>query len=245
MSSCECQVVTISVVGNIGTGKTTLVKRLYDIASEASIGIVVQKALEEVKEWTTVCTADGVAHDLLQLYYDDQKANAVRFQNNMLTKRLAQQVELDEEVRRACEAARGDKACPRKTVLRIAERTARCGAVFADVLVKNDKMSLLDRHLFSETLSLFEKVIRAPDMIVHLDSSPVECDTRIRSRSRKAESGIPLEYLASIAEGYTKMLNDADLRSRVKRIRNVDGMHLSQEGARVAEDVIEEALRCY
>ena len=242
---CQCRVVTLAVVGNIGTGKTTFVDRLCAIASEDCSEVTVQKALEEVKEWTTVHTPDGTAHDLLQLYYDDQKANAVRFQNNMLTKRLLQQTTLDDEVRHACVTARGGKACPRKTVLRIAERTARCGAVFADVLVENKKMSALDRSLFSETLSLFEKCIRSPDMIVHLDSPPAECDKRIRFRSRKAESGIPIEYLTSIANGYAKMLSSDDLVSRVKCVHNVDGMHLSQEGATVAEDIISEALLCH
>lgn len=249
---CQCRVYQVAIIGDIGSGKSTLLARLEEqvlssiAAEDFSFRFTgMQLAPESVDEWTTIKTADGQSHDMLSLYYANQIKEAPRFQNNMLVKRLDQQLKLDAEVRNACPCANGSGGqCARQYVLRIAERTARCGLVFADVIRANKNITELDYRLFEEMLSVFEQCIRQPDAIVWLHVSPEECSKRMRARARSAENGIPISYLQQVDEFYmVRFVNNPTYADKLISFDNQDGHHMSQAGKDSVSNLIRDITR--
>lgn len=231
-NACECTYFLLAVVGNIGAGKSTFLNRVRSVvegdegfAVDSTVFHAVQLAQEDVDQWKLVKDLDGKVHDLLAMYYRNQKDEAVRFQTNMLNKRLEQQRAMDSIMKSACPSERGEP-CPRRRYLRIAERSVKCGLVFADVLHRDGNLSALDYAMFQGTVENFDQIAHHPDAVVFLDVSATECNTRMRARNRDAETGVPLEYLESL---------DAAYRSRfppdcVTYMKNPTGSDKTEEG---------------
>lgn len=227
--ACQCRVHTVALVGNIGAGKTSILTIMYaeawNLIEQGHLAYdAVELAFEEVDAWTKVKTADGQEHNLLKLYYEDQLKEATRFQNNMLMQRLRQQLDMDERIRAACPSSSGG-ACSARHILRIAERTAKCGLVFAQVIRDQGKLSELDYHLFELTMGVFRECIREPDMVVMLSVSPDECQRRMKERNRDGEEEIPLEYLQSIHRYYAEAFREEANNNRLFYYDNPTGAH--------------------
>lgn len=241
---CKCTYFLLAVVGNIGAGKSTFLNRVHDIVQDTpgagtAAFHAVQLAQEDVDRWKLVKDSNGVVHDLLEMYYCNQKDEAVRFQTNMLNKRLEQQHDMDAAMRKSCPSAQG-QPCPRRHHLRIAERSVKCGLVFADVLRKNDNLSALDYAMFQTTVACFDRSTHRPDATVFLDVSATECNERMRARNRDAETGVPLEYLESLDAAYRSRFSSAC----TTYMKNPTGSDKTEEGREAVRDLL-RAISCF
>lgn len=239
--SCACTYFLLAVVGNIGAGKSTFLERIRGIAQPASSAGASQEgfhglqlAHENIDQWRIVEDSRGVKHDILDMYYRDQEAEAVRFQTNMLVRRLEQQHAMDVSMRAACPSARGEP-CPQHRHLRVSERSVRCGLVFAEVLNKNGHLSALDYAIFQSMVECFDRSTRRPDAVVFLDVSAEDCNARMHVRERDAEAGVPLEYLQSLDAAYRRRFSE----TCATYIKNPTGSNETEEG----EDTVRDLLR--
>ena len=118
-------------------------------------------------------------------------------------------------------------------------RTIYEDAVFAKMLVK---LNLMDERDYENYLSLFPNMSNfmcRPNVIVYLDVKPERSMERIRERSRDVESGISLEYLTALYDGYEEFVSNISrtipvIRVDWDRFRDVDD---------IASRIEEEYLR--
>ena len=121
----------------------------------------------------------------------------------------------------------------------VQDRTIYEDAVFAKMLVK---LNLMDERDYENYLSLFRNMSNfmcRPNVIVYLDVKPERSMERIRERSRDVESGISLEYLTALYDGYEEFVSNISrtipvIRVDWDRFRDVDD---------IASRIEEEYLR--
>jgi deoxyadenosine kinase len=100
----------------------------------------------------------------------------------------------------------------------VQDRTIYEDVIFAKMLRESGHMEDLD---FKTYVGLFQNMcnfLHRPDVIVYLDVDPKVALARINQRSRGCESGIPLEYLESLRDGYEEWLQDIEGRIPVLRL---------------------------
>jgi len=171
------------VEGNLGSGKSTVLRNLLDVLQENEPGI---------------CSVFGelINNDFLGAFYSNSKRYGFAFQMYMLTTRLYQ---IDEAARQA------------KTERKIAflDRGAVGDTLFAILSHKRGNMDSQDMSVYKSVCrqrlpaSLSDKV----DILLYLDVCPEECHRRVTTvRKNEAEKGVPLEYLESVDVVYFELL---------------------------------------
>jgi deoxyadenosine/deoxycytidine kinase len=172
--------IIFSIEGNIGSGKSTLVKRIKDeLASKNLImGRQIICVQEPVDDWNTIKDKSGIT--ILEKFYGDQEKYAFPFQMMAYISRLA---------------------LLKKTVDTYPDAiiiTERCTDtdknVFAQMLYDSGKMEDVN---FAIYLKWYETFIRDIPNTGHIyvKTDPTTCEDRIKVRCRDGEEGIPLEYL--------------------------------------------------
>ena len=163
----------ISIEGNIGAGKTTLVELLKTKFPEV---VFVD---EPVDEWSTIRDSEGVT--ILEKYYGDQKRYAFSFQMMAFITR----------VRRLRMAIKNN---PGKVI--VTERSVFTDReIFAKMLHDGEKIEDIEYTIY---LKWFDELVGSVkvDKIIYVRVEPEECFKRVIHRNRQGES-IPLEYLKS------------------------------------------------
>jgi len=118
----------------------------------------------------------------------------------------------------------------------VQDRTIYEDSIFAKMLCDSQ---LMDERDYRTYLSLFQHMsnfMKKPNIIVHLDVSPEESLSRIRSRNRGCESGISVEYLTNLYKAYEVFLREI---SRIIPVIKVDynKFHTAEE---MAEAIAEQ-----
>jgi deoxyguanosine kinase len=203
----------ISIDGNIGSGKSTLYKKLQEYYSHRSDICFVP---EPVDIWSTI--KDDKDVPILTNLYKDTKKYAFRFQMmayisrlNLLRKRLME----------------------RKHKLIISERCVQTDKnVFAqmlydDKMIEHDEFIIYNRWFneFLEDINMFG--------IIYVHASPETCHERVIKRGREGEN-IPLEYLQKCHKYHETWLSDLthnnihkiDADTNITETENVDVMKL-------------------
>lgn len=165
----------LSIDGNIGAGKTTLVEALKRAHPE---WVFVD---EPVNQWMQL--TDEKERSLLSLFYEDSDKWGFAFQMYaLLTRTIA--------LRKAIEANPG--------AVIITERCYQTDYnVFAKMMHDDKKLDLLQWKIYQGMYT--ELVAGIPiDHIVYLTCSADTCDERIHIRNRKGEESIPLSYLQKL-----------------------------------------------
>lgn len=191
----------VSLEGNIGAGKSTIVEKLQQIYAspyEESKKYFGRLALEKivfmpepVDIWTSICDSN-TGESILEKFYKDPKTYSFAFQVMVYNTHL-------EAFRRVI---RENPDC----VLLICERSIDAGRhIFAEML-RDDGM--IDDVSFQVYKRLVESTANEfpLDAIMHLDVAPTVCLERIGKRAREGEDGIPLEYLEKCDRYYRKWL---------------------------------------
>lgn len=183
----------ISIEGNIGSGKSTLVRNLkkrYPASDSGSVFVFLQ---EPVDEWASVVDSNGVG--ILENYYSDQKKYAFSFQMMAYISRLKQTMS----------AIKSNK---QESII-ITERSVYTDKnIFAKMLFDSGILSFMDYSIYNKWFDFFIEEVKI-DAVIYVKTSPEVCLERINKRSRQGEN-IPIEYLIDCNKYHENWLTGND-----------------------------------
>lgn len=177
----------ISIEGNIGSGKSTLLANLKQRLGNHPNVIFLK---EPVDEWETIKDKDG--QTMLQKFYANQERYSFSFQMMAYITRL-------DLLRNTI------KEHPNAII--ITERSLYTDKyVFAKMLYESNKIEDVNYQIYLKWFDSF--VSDCPiHQVIYVKTQPKICFERIIKRSRKGESGIPLEYLQDCHNYHENMLD--------------------------------------
>lgn len=165
-----------SVEGNIGSGKSTLVKMLKDhliIASDKKV-VFLQ---EPVDEWESIKDESG--ESILEKFYGNQQKYAFSFQMMAYISRISL---LKKTIKKNRDA------------VIITERSVYTDReVFAKMLYDDGKIETVNYNIYLKWFDEFTKDIHI-DGIIYVHAEPLTSSNRVHKRGRQGEN-IPLQYL--------------------------------------------------
>jgi deoxyadenosine kinase len=141
-------------------------------------------------------------NEYLEDFYRDTKRYSFATQIYLLNKRFQQHQEIIWRKRPA-----------------VQDRTIYEDSVFAKMLAETGLMEERDYRTYVELFQNMSNFMRKPNVIVYLDVSPARSMERIKARSRGVESGISLDYLRALHQGYEDFIAEI---SRVIPVIRVD-----------------------
>ena len=205
----------LSIEGNIGAGKSTLIRALrLHYQDHPQVGF----ADEPLDVWQAV--ADEGGRSLLELYYADQEKHAFEFQMLALKTRAS---------------AISRKAADPRLRLVIAERDiATDKRVFAQMLADAGTLTQTQKQVYDLWYtSVHSSVYRGRTVHrLYLRTEPGLASARTASRARAGEAEIPLEYHERCHQAHEAWLGSLD---------QVTTLEVGEETAPV--DVLSEAVR--
>ena len=164
----------ISIEGNIGSGKSTIVSYLKQYSKKQYIFLQ-----EPVEEWSSVCDKQG--ETILSHFYRDNKRYSFQFQMMAYISRL-------DLLRKTI------KENPNAIII-----TERClytdKHVFAKMLYDKSNMTDIEYTIYNKWFTSFLDEVTISG-IIYIKTTPETCNNRIKHRNREGET-IPLEYLSS------------------------------------------------
>lgn len=177
----------ISIEGNIGTGKTTLINILKNKFTNKDSVIFVEEPLQQ---WLDLVDNDG--SNILGKFYGDQERWSYSFQMHAFITRSKDILNQN----------------TRDNVVIIERSVLTDCNVFATLLHESGKISELEWKLYNEWFSWltghFNKV--KPDKHIYLKADPEVSFDRMVKRTRDEETNIPLEYLVEVSDKHDKWL---------------------------------------
>ena len=175
----------ISIEGNIGTGKSTILANL-----EKHFGGEALFLKEPVGIWESI--TDEAGNTILQKFYGDQRRYAFTFQVMAYITRL-------------CMLKEAIKANPDYKVIIVERSLIADKNIFVEMLHYDGFIDKLEYDIYNKWYDAFIDEYRV-DAIIYMDSSPEVCHQRINKRNRHGEEGIPLSYLEKCRDYHTKWL---------------------------------------
>ena len=210
----------ISLEGNIGGGKSTLLQKMREKYSNSKNIIFVD---EPVNDWEAI--TDEKVTPMLQLFYLDQKKHAFAFQMMAFISRLSKLKEAIENN-------------PGKIV--ITERSLYTDKmVFAEMLYRSKDISHEHYQIYLKWFDMFAKDFPV-HKIIYVNTPPKICYERISIRSRNGESTIPLEYLENCHSYHNNMLNKFSKNCICHDQITIDGSQNIYENASLIESWLEK-----
>jgi len=178
-----------SIEGNIGSGKSTLVKvlseKLHHIAHTPVIYVQ-----EPVSEWNNIKDRDGKT--ILEKFYADQPKYAFSFQMMAYISRLALLKRVIKE---------------NPNAILITERSVFTDKeVFAKMLYDEGKIEEVNYQIYLKWFDEFIEDIPITGLI-YINTTPEKSKERVDIRARPGEN-IPLEYLKQCHNYHTKWINN-------------------------------------
>ena len=178
----------ISIEGNIGAGKSTIVENLKKYMGDVQ-GVVFLS--EPVDIWESIKDSK-TGETILQKFYADPDKYAFSFQVMAYASRLSlirRQVEMD----------------PAPEVI-ICERSLEADYnIFAKMLYDDGKIDDVNYQIYKHFYEEFSYKYGL-DAVVYIDSDAEVCHRRIMKRSRDGEDQIPLDYLQKCKEYHDNWL---------------------------------------
>ena len=101
----------------------------------------------------------------------------------------------------------------------IQDRSIYEDGVFAEMLFNSGLMDERDYNTYKELFANMSNFMKRPNLIVHLDVSPIQSFERTKKRDRKCENGLTLDYLILLHKHYESFLSKI---SRVIPVIRVD-----------------------
>lgn len=184
-------VYVIQVEGNIGVGKTTLIKSLKN---ELQTYKNIIYLFEPIDKWTNMQDIN-----LLQMYYKDKKKYAELFQTyafiTLLKKHLLYNFKNNDDI----------IICERSLLTSI--------HIFGQILLKEQSIRPIFQKTLLECYTTFHEDILKPNVIIYIkvknEDIPKILKKRIATRNRKGESEeIPTDYLLKLNEVYEKLIHN-------------------------------------
>ena len=165
--------ILVSIEGNIGAGKTTLLENLRLRRPDWTF------INEPVDSWSKIRNEKD--QSILEVFYEDRKRWSYTFQNCALLTRY-------QEIEAAITAARAntdnDSSCMGPKVF----LTERCldtdYHVFTKMLKADGSLNSIELQLYERLLKQLKSTATPLSAIVHVNTSPVVCMERVKSRGR-------------------------------------------------------------
>jgi deoxyadenosine/deoxycytidine kinase len=177
----------ISIEGNIGSGKSTVIELLKSIKSDKYVFID-----EPVNEWLQIKDKDG--HNALECFYKDKKENAYCFQSLAYITRL-------KNLLNCLNKYNNDD------VFIITERSINTDRnVFAKMLYEDGYLSSIEWETYNFWFNTFNDKTNI-DMVIYIKTDPSICFQRIAIRNREEENSITLDYLIKCHDYHEKWLD--------------------------------------
>jgi deoxyadenosine/deoxycytidine kinase len=176
----------ISIEGNIGSGKSTLVNKLKKEYSQNSQNTKIVFLDEPVSEWENIKDENG--DNMIKKYYSDQKRYAYSFQMMAFITRLKQ---LQEVIEKYSQNSQNEE------IIIITERSIFTDReIFANLLFEKNDIEFIEYQIYVKWFNYFVKDIKI-SKIIYLQVEPEICLERIATRNRLGEN-IKLEYLQDL-----------------------------------------------
>jgi deoxyadenosine/deoxycytidine kinase len=183
----------VSIEGNIGAGKTTLICSLKEKYQDREDILFLE---EPVDIWNTI--QDKNEKTILQYFYEDLGKYAFPFQVMAYITRL-------QLIKNTIENA------SEKVKVIVMERSLEADTnIFAKMLYEEWVLNTIEYQVYSLLTENKENEYYGIDGIIWLRTEPEECYHRVLERNRKGEQGLDLEYLRKCHQYHLEWL-DADL----------------------------------
>lgn len=177
--------ILVTVQGNIGSGKSTLVEQLQQRFGQIKKICFLQ---EPVDIWNTITDEHGSS--MIKLYYSDQDSYAFSFQMMAYISRLHLL----------------KQALSEKYDVIISERSLDTDKnVFAKMLYDDGKIKEVEYKIYMKWFEEFKSDF-PQEYIVYVKTSPDVAHARVNKRSREGEN-IPLSYLENCHDYHEKWLD--------------------------------------
>jgi deoxyadenosine/deoxycytidine kinase len=188
----------ISIEGNIGSGKSTIIEQLKN---ENCINLIFLP--EPVDIWNEIKDCNGVT--ILEKYYSDNKRYSFSFQMMAYITRLSQ---LRKEIKNA----------PDNSII-ITERCLYTDRnVFAKMLYDSGDIEDIEYTIYLKWFDEFTDFKMSG--FIYIQTNPEICFDRIKIRNRKGEENVPLEYLRNCHKYHEEWINNV---SNVVNVRVLNG----------------------
>lgn len=185
----------ISIEGNIGSGKSTILDLLKNECKKIDNVIFLQ---EPVNEWNEIKDNNGIT--ILEKFYADQEKYSFAFQMMAYISRLSL---LKKTI------------CENRNAIIITERCLETDRhVFAKMLYDSGKIEEIEYTIYLKWFDEFIEETRVNKM-VYLKTSPETSYFRIGKRSRTGESSISLDYLIQCDKYHQDMVNNINIEKMV------------------------------
>jgi deoxyadenosine/deoxycytidine kinase len=184
----------VSIEGNIGSGKSTLMKNLKEYYKNNNQILFLK---EPVDEWEKIKDSNGKT--ILEKFYGDQEKYSFPFQILAYISRL--------------NVLRDTLKClePNKKYIIISERCLYTDKlVFAKMLFESGKMEDINYKIYLNWFDSFSEEFPI-HKIIYVKTLPEICHDRIHTRSRDGEENIPLTYLESCHKYHEDMLQNNNI----------------------------------
>ena len=212
----------ISIEGNIGSGKSTMVEYLKQNLQNDSTICFLQ---EPVDIWNTITDSNNV--NIIENYYKDQKKYAFQFQMMAYISRISI---LREALKKNYEII-------------ITERSIFTDAnVFAKMLYDEENIEETEYKIYNLWFNEFIKDIPKISL-VYVKTTPDVCSQRVLLRNRTGEC-IPYEYLKKCHDYHEKWINK---NKECLNILTIDGDKTLSENLKKEnlKKILEYSLLCY
>ena len=196
----------VSIEGNIGSGKSTFIKKLEEHWNSKS-NVNDKKVFflsEPVDEWLNI-KDENVEH-IFSIFYNDQEKYSFTFQMMAYISRLNK---LKEAI---------DSLKLKENAVIVTERSLMTDKfVFAKMLYDEKKIEKIEYNIYNKWFDSFNKETDI-DKVIYISSDPKVCYERVKLRDRNGESDIPLEYLTNCS-----LYHDNMIKNIRKDTINIDG----------------------
>lgn len=177
----------ISIEGNIGSGKSTIINYLKTLQTDKIIFVD-----EPVSEWLEIKDKDGV--NALDCFYKNKKENAFCFQVLAYITRLKKLMDIIKTS---------------KDAIIITERSIETDKnVFAKMLYDEGMFNSIQWETYNYWFDTFKDISQV-NMILYVKTNPIKCLERIHIRNRVEESNITLEYLDNCHKYHENWIKDS------------------------------------
>jgi deoxyadenosine/deoxycytidine kinase len=180
--------------GNLGAGKSTLIKLIADYAPELTT------VLEPVASWHN----NNQSQSLLTHFYQDQARWAYTMEKATLLTRVKEYVKEQENL-----------LSPK-----IMERSLYSGYYcFAKNGYLQGTLSEIEWNIYKNWFNfLVTSKCKKPSGFIYLYTNPETCYTRMHKRKRDGEDIVPLEYLTQIHQAHENFLRHKDVMTELKTV---------------------------
>ena len=184
--------IIFSIEGNIGSGKSTLIKKLKNYLKQQYQQFNVIYLPEPVKIWEGIKDSNG--NTILKKFYQNQEKYAFSFQMMAYISRL---MEIKREIEKNANS------------IIICERSVWTDKnVFAKMLYDDGKIEEVNYTIYNMWFEEFVKELQL-NAIFYVKTKPVKCAERVNIRNRDGEV-IPLAYLEKCNEYHEEWLSKSN-----------------------------------